>query len=42
MEVWVRQEEKEMVGRENIRMSVMVQEVSEATIKLEKDFSLIW
>ena len=41
MEARVRQE-KEMAGRENIRMSVMAQKVFEATIKLEKDFTLIW
>ena len=42
MEARVRQEEKDMAELENILMSVMAQEVSEAIIKLEKDITPIW
>ena len=42
MEARVRQEEKDMAELENSRMFVMAHEVSEATIKLDKDFTLIW
>ena len=41
-EARARQKQKEMAERENIRMSVMIKEVLEATIKLDKDFPLIW
>ena len=37
-----RARQKEMAERENVRMSVMIKEVSEATIKIDKDFPLIW